>query len=712
MLPDLFAQAAENAFVAGFDGVELHYAHAYTMASFLSALNTRDDEYGGPPENRVRLPLEVLAAVRARVGREHVVGVRFLGDDVVEGGNRIDDAQYFAVELARGGADYLSVSKGGKFEDAQQPKVGRAAYPYTGPSGYECMPTVFSDERGPFARNVELSAEIRSSLRGADLATPVVASGGICTFELAEGILRDGGADIVAAARQSLADPDWFLKMKLGSGAADPHVRVHQLLRGARPEPQAGHLQAVGPRGARRAGRDARRVGQAPSAGAALDAGAAVNVFLTALGCRLNEAEVESWARSFRAAGHAVVASPASAQVLVVNTCAVTSEAARKSRKLVGGLHRRNPSARLVVTGCFAELEPQAAAALYGVNLVVGNGDKDRLVARVATELDVPAMPVLAADPDGVHAFREARTRAFVKVQDGCRNQCSFCVVTIARGEERSRTVEEVVAEVRGLEDAGMAEVVLCGVHLGGYGSDLGLDLSTLVRRLLRATSVPRVRLSSLEPWDLPGDFGELWRESEGRLLPHLHLPLQSGSDPVLRRMARRCMTASFARLVDRLRAAIPDLHLTTDLIVGFPGETDAEFRATLDYAAGIDFAHVHVFPFSPREGTRAAELPDRVPTAVIRERVHELGALAARMKADHLTRAVGQVRPVLWESGERGGRDDGSRFAGYTDTYLRVETEVPADIDLDNAIEPVLLAAVAGAPPDRLTGTRTDTRA
>ena len=219
VLPDLFAQAAENAFTAGFDGVELHYAHAYTMASFLSALNTRDDGYGGPPENRVRLPLEVLAAVRARVGRGHLVGVRFLGDDVVEGGNRIDDAQYFAVELGRGGADYLSVSKGGKFEDAQQPKVGRAAYPYTGPSGYECMPTVLSDEKGPFARNVELSAEVRRAVRGAGLTTPVVASGGICTFELAEGILQSGGADIVAAARQTLADPDWFLKMRSGAGA-------------------------------------------------------------------------------------------------------------------------------------------------------------------------------------------------------------------------------------------------------------------------------------------------------------------------------------------------------------------------------------------------------------------------------------------------------------------------------------------------------------
>src|SRR5262245_5670503 len=179
VLPGLFADASARAFEAGFDGVELHYAHAYTMASFLSALNTREDGYGGAREDRVRLPREVLQAVRARVGGQRVVGVRFLGDDVVEGGNRIDDAVYFASELAAAGVDYLSVSKGGKFEDAQQPKVGRAAYPYTGPSGYECMPTVFSDEKGPFLRNVELSAAIRRAVRERGHTAPVVAAGGI-----------------------------------------------------------------------------------------------------------------------------------------------------------------------------------------------------------------------------------------------------------------------------------------------------------------------------------------------------------------------------------------------------------------------------------------------------------------------------------------------------------------------------------------------------
>ena len=218
VLPKIFADAAARAGEAGFDGVELHYAHAYTMAGFLSALNDRPDGYGGAREGRVRLPLEVYEAVRERVGNDYVVGVRYLGDEVIEGGNRIDDAVFFGVEFARAGFDFLSISKGGKFEDAQQPKVGQAVYPYTGQSGYECMPTVLSDETGPFGRSVPLVAAIKSAVNAEGFATPVVATGGISTFEQAEAILRNKQADIVGFARQALADPDWFTKVRLGRG--------------------------------------------------------------------------------------------------------------------------------------------------------------------------------------------------------------------------------------------------------------------------------------------------------------------------------------------------------------------------------------------------------------------------------------------------------------------------------------------------------------
>jgi len=221
-LPGLFADAARRAESAGFDGVELHYAHAYTMASFLSALNTRTDGYGGSLEHRVRLPVEVYGAVRAAVGPGFTVGCRFLCDEVIEGGNRAPDAAFIGAALARAGMDFLSLSTGGKFEDAKQPKVGEAAYPYTGQSGYECMPTAVSDGRGPFGRNAAKQAAVRRAVREAGFTTPVVAAGGIATFAQAEAILEADEADIIAAARQTLADPDWWKKLRLGQG---PFVR-------------------------------------------------------------------------------------------------------------------------------------------------------------------------------------------------------------------------------------------------------------------------------------------------------------------------------------------------------------------------------------------------------------------------------------------------------------------------------------------------------
>ncbi len=218
VLPGLFADAAARAEAAGFDGVELHYAHAYTMASFLSARNNRNDGYGGPKEARVRLPREVFQAVRARVGPGLAVGCRFLSDEVIEGGSGVEDAAYFGVELARAGMDFLSLSRGGKFEDARQPKVGAAAYPYTGPSGHECMPTTNIGPPGPFGRSAPLAARVRAALRDAGLTTPVVYAGGVASFWQAEALLESGQADLVGAARQSLADPDWFRKIRLGQG--------------------------------------------------------------------------------------------------------------------------------------------------------------------------------------------------------------------------------------------------------------------------------------------------------------------------------------------------------------------------------------------------------------------------------------------------------------------------------------------------------------
>ncbi|MCO6451595.1 MAG: tRNA (N(6)-L-threonylcarbamoyladenosine(37)-C(2))-methylthiotransferase MtaB [Caldilineales bacterium] len=427
------------------------------------------------------------------------------------------------------------------------------------------------------------------------------------------------------------------------------------------------------------------------------------NVYLTTLGCRLNEAEVAAWARDFQAAGHRVVEAPAQADIMLLNTCAVTSEAARKSRQFVNRLHRQNPAARLVISGCYAELEPSSVAVLTGVDLVIGNQEKSRLVERVSAELDLHAMPELAANPDGVHVYPGSRTRAFVKAQDGCRNRCTFCIVTIARGEERSRTSAEIVDEINALHGAGYQEVVLTGVHLGGYGSDLGTDLKELVATILDHTNIPRLRLSSLEPWDIPPDFWELW--GNARLMPHLHLPLQSGCDATLQRMARRCDTDTYAELVASARAAIPGLTLTTDLIVGFPGEDEAEWADTRDYVQEIGFGHIHIFTYSARSGTTAARMRGQIPGEVRRARSREMHAIAAEMKRTHLRHFSGDIRPVLWEGRgepEAGGQ---ARWSGYTDNYLRVEVTVPASLDLENQLTQTLLSHPLGEPPDRLCG-------
>ncbi|MFN3348834.1 hypothetical protein [Pseudorhodoplanes sp.] len=218
VLPGLFADAACRAEAAGFDGVELHYAHAYTMASFLSRKNTRDDGYGGALENRVRLPLDVYREVRARTRPGFAIGCRFLADECIDGGSGVDDAVYFGVQFAKAGMDFISTSRGGKFDDAKQPGVGGAAYPYTGPSGYECMPQYISDERGPFGRNLDATGTVRKAIRAEGLETPIVCAGGVHNFEFAEQMLADGACDIVGSARQTLADPDWFLKTRLGLG--------------------------------------------------------------------------------------------------------------------------------------------------------------------------------------------------------------------------------------------------------------------------------------------------------------------------------------------------------------------------------------------------------------------------------------------------------------------------------------------------------------
>ena len=416
-----------------------------------------------------------------------------------------------------------------------------------------------------------------------------------------------------------------------------------------------------------------------------------MKVHLHAIGCRLNQAEIETMARQLAAGGHTLTADVAEADAVILNTCAVTAEAARDARNLTRRFARANASTEIVLTGCYATLAPGDLAALPGVARVVGNAEKERIPLLLDPAL--PDQPAFDREPLAreTAAGSIGRTRGFIKVQDGCDNRCTFCVTTIARGEGRSRSLAEVVAEVRAFAAAGYQEVVLSGVHLGSYGRDLGqlTGLRDLVVALLADTDVERIRLSSLEPWDVAPGFFKLWENP--RLLPHLHLPLQSGSDRVLRRMARRTTRAAFRALAAEARAAIPDLNLSTDLIAGFPGETEAEFAETLAYVEEVAFGRLHVFSYSPRPGTAAARMSDQVPGPLKKERAARLIALGERLSADFHGRYDGATRPVLWEMAT-GAEPEGLRWVGYTDNYIRVTAVGPAD--LMNRVTPVRLTA------------------
>jgi len=391
------------------------------------------------------------------------------------------------------------------------------------------------------------------------------------------------------------------------------------------------------------------------------------------VGCRLNQAEIEGMARQLRTAGHEIVAAAESAELAVVNTCSVTAQAASDSRSKIRRLARLG-SAEIVATGCWATLRPAEAAALPRVSSVVPNQRKDRLVAEV---LRIPAQDLV-----GEPATRallpglRRRTRAFVKVQDGCDNRCTFCIATIARGKSCSRSVAEVVAEVRAALGGGAKEIVLSGVHLGSWGQDLGLHLKDLILALLRDTDAPRVRLSSLEPWDLDAAFFELWEDR--RLCDHFHLPLQSGCSSTLKRMARKTTPSAFWELIRAARDVAPDAAITTDVIAGFPGESENEFRASLDFVRGMQFAGGHAFTYSPMPGTAAARMPAQVPLDARRARnrmfvqAFEEAARAFRLKN------TGKKRRVLWESVT--GLGDGRwRLSGLTENYIRVRAEAGA---------------------------------
>jgi threonylcarbamoyladenosine tRNA methylthiotransferase MtaB len=416
-----------------------------------------------------------------------------------------------------------------------------------------------------------------------------------------------------------------------------------------------------------------------------------MKIFLDTVGCRLNQSEIETFARQFRAAGHTLVASVEQADRVVINTCSVTAAAAADSRSKVRQAARAG-NRDIVVTGCWATLDPAAAAELPGVSRVVANTEKDLLVPQL---LGVP-QEIFELEPLARAAVPGARlrTRAFLKVQDGCDNRCTFCVTTLARGAGRSRTLQEVMREVGSAVLGGVQEAVFTGVHLGSWGADLNprLGLADLVREILASTDIPRLRLSSLEPWDLTPEFFRLW--DDPRLCRHLHLPLQSGSAATLRRMARKTTPESFAELVAEARRHSPDMAVTTDVIVGFPGETAAEFEQSLDFVRRQAFAGGHVFSYSPRPGTAAACMPDQVPHAVRKERNARVRSVFANSGRRYQERFLGSTVEVLWESADALGPQEWS-LSGLTDNYLRVNARAPRRFW--NQITPVRLVGSEG---------------
>ena len=398
-----------------------------------------------------------------------------------------------------------------------------------------------------------------------------------------------------------------------------------------------------------------------------------MKIFLDTIGCRLNQAEIESMSRQFRATGHEIVADAEAADMAVVNTCAVTTQAASDSRGKIRAIARAGVK-EIAATGCWTSLQPKEAAALPNVKFVIANDKKDSLVSQT---LNLPPStfdlePINRIPIPGLHR----RTRAFIKVQDGCDNACTFCVTTIARGAGRSRPLDDVIDDVNSALAGGSKEIVLTGVHLGSWGQELGFHLRHLVESLLQKTDVQRLRLSSLEPWDLDEDFFSLW--TDPRLMPHLHLPLQSGSDSTLKRMARKTTTQSFRELVHAARAVQPDVAVTTDLIAGFPGETDEEFNQTLGFVREMEFSGGHVFSYSPRPGTGAARMKGQVKPELRKRRNRILQETLEDSAASYRQRFIGKTMPVLWESTTEYG-EYGWRMEGWTGNYLRVSALAPS---------------------------------
>jgi threonylcarbamoyladenosine tRNA methylthiotransferase MtaB len=405
-------------------------------------------------------------------------------------------------------------------------------------------------------------------------------------------------------------------------------------------------------------------------------------VALDTIGCKLNQAETQLLARQLAQAGYRLVAADDEAEVYILNTCTITHVADRRCRQRLRLAHRRNPGGVVVAIGCYAERAGNELEQVEGVDLVLDNSQKSDLVQRLeeAGYLNRPA------DSQGDLTIADFRTRAFIKIHEGCNSSCAYCIIPVVRGRERSLPADQVIGEVKGRVAEGYKEAVLTGTKIGLYKYD-SVNLAGLLQRLLTETGVERLRLSSLQPREISPELLGLWHDK--RLCRHFHLALQSGSEGVLRRMKRGYTASGYQRAIALIREMVPEAAITTDVIVGFPGETEAEFNDSYELCRQMEFARIHVFPYSPRSGTQAAGMPGRVGDRVKRERSHRMLALAQESARSFREGFLGKTMAVLWEK-----QTDGV-WSGLTDNYIRVYTR--SSQDLTNELLPVRLMEIKG---------------
>ncbi|MGE5313625.1 MAG: tRNA (N(6)-L-threonylcarbamoyladenosine(37)-C(2))-methylthiotransferase MtaB [Acidobacteriota bacterium] len=409
------------------------------------------------------------------------------------------------------------------------------------------------------------------------------------------------------------------------------------------------------------------------------------------LGCKLNYAETASLERKFADEGFEIVPFDRSMDVCVINTCTVTERADREARQIVRRALRTSPDAFVIVLGCYAQLDPEVIASIEGVDLVLGASEKFRVMEFAGTfeKFDAPRIhvsPIAEANDFGVAYSGSAddRTRAFLKVQDGCDFNCSYCTIPLARGKSRSQAIEDAVSQARALAEQGYKEVVLTGVNVGDYGTKSGSSLRALLKALETVEGIRRIRISSIEPNLLDDELLEYWASSQ-KICSHFHIPLQSGSDKILRLMRRRYTTRDYEALIRKIHARIPDAGIGVDVIVGFPGETREVFEETHAFLSALPVSYLHVFTYSERANTPSLALPDRIEPKVRAGYSRRLRMLGQEKKADFYRRHVGSHQEMLCETTVHD-----NMLSGYTDNYIRVH--VPYHPSLENAIARVRL--------------------